>query len=150
MIRVDTRFLGVLECPEESVVSFPAGLPPFTDQEFVVIAKENSPFFFLQSVSTAGLCFIMLPVHAADPDYRLKLEPHDAESLGLACESPELGGDLAGFTLITIPEQGPMTANLAAPVLINTAKNVGVQAVRSDSTYSHTHPIDGGGEVARC
>ncbi|HZT40123.1 MAG TPA: flagellar assembly protein FliW [Bryobacteraceae bacterium] len=144
MIQVQTRFLGVVECPEESVITFPAAIPPFPDQMYVVIAKEGSPYFFLQSVTTPDLCFITLPVQTLDPNYRLALEPRDVEMLGLP--SPESQRDLTRLTILTIPERGAMTANLAAPIIINPSRQVGVQAVRSDGVYSHAHPIGAGVE----
>ena len=140
MIQIHTRFLGLVQCPEESVISFPAAIPPFPDQSFVLISKEDSPFFFLQSVTTPDLCFITLPVQAVDPGYTLRLEPQDAEALGLVTREPR--EELTRLTILTIPEQGAMTANLTAPVVINPSRKIGVQAVRSDKTYSHAHPLE--------
>jgi flagellar assembly factor FliW len=140
MIQIHTRFLGVVQCAEESVISFPSAIPPFPDQSFILISKDDSPFFFLQSVTTPDLCFITLPVQSVDPNYTLRLEPHDAEALGL--NAHESRDDLTRLTILTIPEQGAMTANLTAPVVINPSRNIGVQAVRSDRTYSHAHPLE--------
>ncbi len=142
MIQIHTRLLGVVECPKESVITFRTGIPPFPDQAYVVIAKEGSPYFFLQSVTTPDLCFITLPVNAVYPNYRFALEPQDAEILGLT--SPESQQELTRLTILTIPERGAMTANLAAPVIINPSRQIGVQAVRSDGAYSHEHPLDTG------
>jgi flagellar assembly factor FliW len=141
-IDVATRFLGIQQCAHESVVTFPLGIPPFFDQQsFVVIPKQNSPFLFLQSVQKSDLCFIVLPLQIVDPEYRVCIEPEDAETLRLDAGTQQGLRDLVGLVILTIPEEGPMLANLAAPVLINTAKKIGVQAVRTDLTYSHAHPL---------
>jgi flagellar assembly factor FliW len=142
MIQLATRFFGMLECPEESMITFPSGIPPFVDQQaFVVISSEDSPLVFLQSATTPELCFITVPMLALDPAYQMKMEPFDQEALGLDREqnSPD---NLKCLTILTIPEQGPITANLAAPIIINPARNVAVQAVRSDRCYSHAHPLE--------
>ncbi len=140
MIQVNTRYFGPLECPDESVVTFPSGIPPFYEHKtFVVISKEGSPVTFLQSTATPELCFITAPIQAVDPAYRVKVEPLDLETLQV--EPSGIGG-LTCLAILTVPEQGPTTANLAAPVLINPARNIAVQAIRSDRDYSHAHPLE--------
>ncbi len=74
-----------------------------------------------------------------DPAYRVKVEPLDLETLQV--EPSGIGG-LTCLAILTVPEQGPTTANLAAPVLINPARNIAVQAIRSDRDYSHAHPLE--------
>ena len=142
MIRIGTRFLGTFECPEESIISFPLGIPPFLDQQaFVVISSEESPIIFLQSATTPELCFITVLAQIADPTYQARIERFDLETLQL---DPALDctDQLKCLTILTIPEQGPATANLAAPIVINPARNIAVQAVRSDRAYSHVHPLE--------
>jgi flagellar assembly factor FliW len=142
MIQLATRFFGVLECPEESVITFPSGIPPFVDQQtFVIISSDDSPVVFLQSVTRPQLCFITVPVQAVDPAYHVKIEPFDLEALGL--DGEQGGTDTWKYlTILTIPEQGPTTVNLAAPIVINPARNIGVQAVRSDRRYSHAQLLE--------
>ncbi|HVT79056.1 MAG TPA: flagellar assembly protein FliW [Phycisphaerae bacterium] len=142
MMQITTRFFGALECPEEAIIRFPSGIPPFSDQQaFVVVSDENSPLVFLQSVAAPELCFITVPLQTIDPAYQLQVEPFDLQALAL--EAPPCGMDgLTCLTILTIPEQGPTTANLAAPIVINPVTKVGVQAVRSDRTYSHAYPLE--------
>jgi flagellar assembly factor FliW len=45
------------------------------------------------------------------------------------------------LAILTVPKEGPVTANLLAPVVVNLATRVAVQAVRADTMYSHRHPI---------
>jgi flagellar assembly factor FliW len=45
------------------------------------------------------------------------------------------------LALLSIADGGRMTANLLAPIVINLADRVAVQAVRSDLKYSHQHPV---------
>ena len=65
----------------------------------------------------------------------------DLEALGL--DGEQGGTDTWKYlTILTIPEQGPTTVNLAAPIVINPARNIGVQAVRSDRRYSHAQLLE--------
>jgi flagellar assembly factor FliW len=50
-------------------------------------------------------------------------------------------GDVVCLALLSAAENGPLTANLLAPVVINLAAGRAVQAVRSDRAYSHKHPL---------
>ena len=71
MIQIATRFFGALECPEDAIIHFPSGVPPFSDQQaFVIVSQGDSPFVFLQSVAAPELCFITVPVQSIDPAYR--------------------------------------------------------------------------------
>lgn len=142
MMQLATRFFGALECSEESLVTFPSGIPPFVDQQkFVVISSEDSPVVFLQSATTPELCFLTVPIQILDPGYRVQIEPFDREALQLDAE-PGGADQLTYLAILTIPEQGSPSANLAAPVVINAARHIAVQAVRSDRVYSHAQPLE--------
>ena len=140
MIQITTRFFGTLECPEEALIHFPSGIPPFSDQQrFVIVSEEESALVFLQSAVTPELCLITVPIQIIDPAYRLKVEPFDLQALKLEEHPAGLAG-LTCLAVLTIPEQGSATANLAAPILINPAHNIGVQAIRADRTYCRSVP----------
>ena len=141
VIQLATRFFGALECSEESTITFPSGIPPFADQKFVVISSEDTPVVFLQSATTPELCFLTVPMQTLDPEYRVQMERFDREALQLDVE-PGTAEQLTCLAILTIPERGSPTANLAAPVVINPTRNIGVQAVRSDRAYSHAHPVE--------
>jgi len=78
----------------------------------------------------------LLPVALIDPEYKLALSPEDRETIG-ATE----GSRLLCLAVITAGEDSPPTANLLAPVVINLDNGRAVQAVRSDSVYSHKKAI---------
>ena len=72
------------------------------------------------------------------PDYEFRLEDDVLESLAL--ENQE---DLLLYTLLTIPGNDfrGMTANLLAPIVINSRTNEGRQIVLDKSAYKTKHRL---------
>ncbi len=142
MPRVHPGQFGDLDYEEESCVLFPRGLPGFEQcRRFVLLEPpELAPLVQMQSLEIPDLCFLALPARSVAPDYDVALTPEDFLTLGSA--RPTL--DLA---LLSVGVEGTVTANLLAPVVINLATRVAVQAVRGDFQYSHQHPV---GEVSPC
>jgi flagellar assembly factor FliW len=144
MPSIRTRFFGVVECAPEDVISFPAGIPPFAGStQFVLMSDERKrPLLFLQSVDEEHLCFITIPIRVLDTDYQFAVEPHDLQAVQWHEERQPSFDDLVCLGILTVPETGSVTANLLAPVLINSAAQLGVQAVRADNLYMHAHALD--------
>jgi flagellar assembly factor FliW len=116
-------------------LEFPHGIPAFeAEKSFRLIARD--PLLFLESETTPGLSFLLLPVTLIEPGYKLALSPEDREAIGAS-----VGSSLLCLAVITAAEDLPPTANLLAPVVVNLATGQAVQAVRSDSVYSHKKVI---------
>lgn len=114
-------------------LEFPNGIPAFETQKRFRLA-DRDPLVFLESETTPGLSFLLLPVTLIDPEYRLAMAAADRHSIRATSKSR-----LAVYAVITAVENLPPTANLLAPVVVNLDNGLGVQAVRSDSVYSHKH-----------
>ncbi len=57
------------------------GLPAFeSEKRFRLIDRE--PLLFLESETTEGLSFLLLPVTMIDPQYKLAISEDDRETLG--------------------------------------------------------------------
>ena len=140
MRKIDTLRFGAIEIDEEKIVRFAAGIPAFEDEhEFVIIPyDEESPYVFLQSVTTPDLAFLMAIPFIFFPDYEFRLEDDVLESLAL-----ERQEDLLLYTLLTIPGKDirEMTANLLAPIVINSRTNEGCQIVLDKSGYCTKHKL---------
>lgn len=138
-----TKYFGPAEYDEQDVVCFPVGLPGFEEERrFLPLnLPGHEPLIFLQSLATADLCFVTLPVLAAQPDYRLDVAEQDLETIGLDPKrQPKIGTEALCLTVLTIAEN-ETTANLLAPLLINLKNRDAVQAVAAGLQYSHRHPI---------
>ena len=140
MRKITTTRFGEIEEDESKIVHFAAGLPAFEDEhEFIIIPyDEESPYVFLQSAVTPDLAFLMAIPFIFFPDYEFRLEDDVLESLAL-----ERQEDLLLYTLLTIPGKDirEMTANLLAPIVINSRTNEGRQIVLDKSSYRTKHKL---------
>jgi flagellar assembly factor FliW len=136
---LETTHFGKLSYETDSELEFPVGLPGFDDRKRFVAVRfvENDPLIYLQSIEDPALCFITMPILAADPQYRLKLTGEDLGYLGLnSARQPRIGDDVLCLTVLSIRESGP-TANLLAPIVVNLRNRKAVQAVAPESHYPH-------------
>jgi len=151
MPSIQTDKLGTVDYDEEQVVRFPGGIPPFADEHnFVLLAREEAgPVLFLQSLERRDLAFVTLPVQSIDPDYHLDAPPEQLEVIGLSgARPPVIGVDVLCLAIITLAE--PPTANLLAPVVVNLANRLAVQAIQAGTGYAHQHPLEEKGKQERC
>ena len=140
MRKIKTTRFGEIEEDEGKIVRFAAGLPAFEDEhEFIIVPyDEESPYVFLQSATTPDLAFLMTIPFNFFPDSAFRLDDDVLKSLAL--ESQE---DLLLYTLLTIPGSDirEMTANLLAPIVINSRTNEGRQVVLDKSSYCTKHKL---------
>ena len=158
MPRLQTKCFGEMEYDPSAVFEFPHGVPGFeSEHAFLFLERPGThPLMFMQSISTREVCFILLPILAVDPHYKLRLSADEKDALRLPrTRQPRLGKDILCAALVCAAnESRPQpTANLQAPILVNLKERVGMQAILSNSGYSHQHPLvptDGPGEMALC
>ena len=144
MPHILTKYFGSIEYQEADVVRFPCGLPAFEQEtEFVLLEPPSSaPMVFLQSLPQSSLCFLALSILSIAPDYSLAVTAEDLQSLQLEPgRQPRIGDEVACLALIAVAENGRITANLLAPIVINRLNQRAVQAIRIDSSYSHQHQV---------
>jgi len=140
MPLIETKYFGTMSYEDESVFDFPYGLPAFEEEKrfvFIEIA-EYAPLVFLQSLTRPSLCFLALPVLSVDPDYRLELCSEDRAALELEGQSE---GEILALALLSLHDGFPATANLMAPIVVDTRMRRALQAIRMDRRYSHQHPL---------
>jgi flagellar assembly factor FliW len=143
MAILQTVNFGPVFFDEESVLEFPRGLPGFEERRRFLPVQNPlaAPIVFLQSVECADLCFTTLPVLVVDPQYRLHVQGEDLEKIGLPADRlPRLGEDVLCLAVLSIRETGT-TANLLAPVVVNLNNRKAVQAVATESEYSHQQAL---------
>ena len=137
---IKTSRFGVLEIDESRIIHFPEGLLGFPEQRRYVILehKPGSPFYWLQSIDSPELAFVMANPLLIKEDYLEVL----AEKEKPLFES-ESGGDIAVFSLVTIPQGNVerMTVNLIGPLVIDVDAKTGKQVILSESGYDYRHPL---------
>ena len=140
MRKVNTLRFGDVEVAEDKVVHFADGIPAFEDEhEFVIVPyDEESPYVFLQSLTTPDLAFLMTVPFIFFPEYEFELDDENQGKLELTSQE-----DMLIYTLITVNggKVRDMTANLMAPVVINTANMQARQIVLDRSSYTTKHRL---------
>ncbi len=139
---IESRF-GTLAVAAHNSVAFPHGLLGFGEYRRYALAELADPrypqFRVLQCLDNHELAFLVVALEPASGI----VDPAD-----LAAACAKLGfseGDLAVLLIVTIrrtPDQGPhVSANLRAPLLIDTARRIGVQYVLPSESYPVRYPI---------
>ncbi len=139
-MKLETKHFGEIEISADEVIAFPRGLIAFEDKKsFVLIDNEDEklPFSWLQSVDDPALCFVVMNPFVFKKDYEFDI-PQDAVS-ELEIKAAE---DVCVLAILVIPEDvGKMTANLLAPLVINTRNRKGKQIILDDKRYTTRHLV---------
>lgn len=138
MRKVNTVRFGEIEVDEAKILHFKEGIPAFENEhEFVLIPFEaDSPFSFMQSLASPDLAFLVTAPFIFFPDYSFEIDDDIMTELDITEEE-----DLKIYSILTIPngEIKKMTANLMAPVIINSKNMKSKQVVLDKSPYQTRH-----------
>jgi len=141
-LKIKTTRFGTITIEEEKIISMPFGMLGFPDvRRFVMLQhKEDSPFFWYQSVDDPILAFVIMSPFLFKPDYNVDVENVLKE---LSWNEEEKQNNLELYVVVNIPKGAPdkMTANLIGPILMNNKIHQAVQMVISDSPYTHKFPL---------
>ena len=138
-MQINTVRFGQIEVDESKLISFEEGIPGLEEyKRYALLQFEDSyPIIWLQSVDEGGICLPVLDTFVVINDYVFDIEDSDVKELEL--KGPE---DLHVVSVLVIPDEiKGMTANLAAPIIINTVLGKAKQIVLSGSTYNVRTPI---------
>ena len=141
-MKIKTTRFGTITIEEEKIITMPFGMLGFPDVKRYVILqhKENSPFFWYQSVDDPALAFVIMSPFLFKPDYDVDVEKVLKE---MSWNEEEKQDNLELYVVVNIPKGAPekMTANFIGPILINNKIHQAVQMVISDSPYTHKFPL---------
>ncbi len=140
MRKVKTNRFGDIEIDDSRVVHFKDGIPAFEDEhEFVILPyDEDSPYYFMQSLKSPELAFVLTVPFLFFPDYAIEIDDDTVKKLEIQNqEKVEL------YSLLTIPNGSVryMTANLLAPIVINGENMQAKQIVMDKSNYKTKHRL---------
>ncbi|WP_203363290.1 flagellar assembly protein FliW [Bacillus sp. REN10] len=136
---IETKYHGQVEINQEDVWTFNQGIPGFADEkQFTLLAfPDNDVFFVLQSTSTPELGFVVTNPFAFFPEYDIQLDEAVVEALQL-----EKAEEAAVYTILTVKEPFEQTtANLQAPIILNTTNKQAKQVILNDNRYHIRHSI---------
>lgn len=138
-MNIKTTRFGQLEVNPNDVITFSEGLLGFENLKkyFVVDPGDSTLILWLQSTEDEKVAFPIIEPKIFKPDYIAKLLPADLNGLELeTLQTAKL------YSILTIPANvTEMSANLKAPVVVNSAKKVGKQIVLQDSKLSVKHEM---------
>ena len=140
MRKVYTSRLGEIEVDEQKIVRFKNGIPAFEDEhEFIILPyEEESPYYFMQSLTTPDLAFLLTIPFLFFPDYSFELDDESIKELDIQNQE-----NVFYYSMVTIPNGSIryMTANLVAPIVLNGANMQAKQVVLEKSNYTTKHRL---------
>lgn len=141
-MKIETTRFGSIDIEEEKIIGMPFGMLGFPDKKrFVILQhKENSPFFWYQSVDDPILAFVIMSPFLFKPDYEVDMDDVLKE---MSWNEESERNNLQLYVVVNIPKGSPdkMTANLIGPILIDNNTRQAVQLVISNSPYTHKFPL---------
>jgi len=148
-MKIKSSLLGEQVIDPNSIINFPNGIPGFEDQtRFKLFHQENNPIiFWLQSLDDELLTFSVASPALFNINYNLTLS--DKEEQILALDNAE---DIVVLILLhkdedsQSPQQPTIKGSIKAPLIINSAKRIGLQKVLSNVEQSITL-VETGNEI---
>ncbi|MBU8849086.1 MAG: flagellar assembly protein FliW [Desulfobacterales bacterium] len=138
-MKISTTRFGDIDIDESGVIHMKEGLLGFEHLKKykLFIQDEKIPFWWLQSVEDGSIAFVVINSLGVKPDYEPVIS--EAEVKLLEIESLE---DTVLLSVVTI-RYNPLkvTANLRAPIVVNTKKMLAKQLVLVDSDYPVQYPV---------
>jgi flagellar assembly factor FliW len=140
-VRITTTRFGTISVKKDKIIEMPSGMLGFPDaRRFVLFRhRENSPFFWYQSVDYPSLAFVITNPFFFMPEYSVEA---DETAKSMAWDDVE-EKDLELYVVANIPKGEPdkITVNMIGPLLINMKKRQAVQMVIPNSPYTHKYPL---------
>ena len=128
---------------DESIVTFPEGLPGLDDcKRFVILRPEGiEPILLFQYVEDENLSLPVIPVSAVRDDYQFQISSGDRELLGFP-DGLDISETALCLAVLVLPgEDLPPNCNLFAPIVVNVATRKAKQVLQLDSDYPTAFPL---------
>ncbi|MGG0464186.1 flagellar assembly protein FliW [Priestia aryabhattai] len=138
-MKISTSYHGDIEIDNQQTLTFNQGIPGFLEEtEFVILPlPEAEAFQVLQSIQTKELAFVITDPFQFFLDYDFQLEPQEIEKLQL-----QQVEDAVVYVLLTMSDSvEKITANLQAPVIINTKQQLAKQVILMNTAYETKHRL---------
>ena len=138
METINTR-IGEISFSEENIIYFPWGIIGFPESKrfLLVDGAREKDFKWLQSIDEPDLTFVTTNPYSFLKDYN----PNFPESIFVDLEIEDSNNILL-LNIVKIPENPrEMTANLMAPIIVNTPLRKARQIILDDDKYNTKHYI---------
>ena len=142
MQKIKTFRFGEVGVDDKKIITFPDGIIGFPDlKKFVLLHDQAADALrYLQSIDDPDFALTVVDPLTICDSYLPTVTEEQVACLGDLLTEEEL----LVFVTITIPEKiEDMSANLQAPIIINTLNNWAVQVILDDESYKVKTPIYG-------
>ncbi|MEO7361277.1 MAG: flagellar assembly protein FliW [Gemmatimonadaceae bacterium] len=139
-VAVDSLVLGQVQVPVTSVFYFANGLHGFeTHFEFALVPAAREGLFWLQSLTSRDVVFLLIDPFVAVPGFEVDLGV--TESAQLKLDNPM---DVLVFAIVTLPagNVGSPTANFRGPIVLNARARVASQIMSAVPGHEVRTPVD--------
>lgn len=136
MIIQTSRF-GQLDVDQDRLITFDGGILGFPNLRRYALVQtgEGSGFYWLQSVDTADLAFVVCDPRLFVAEYHVPVKLEDLECIELS------DPDHAQVFVIVNKVGDLLTGNFQGPLVVNVTNRRAKQLVLSDKRYSTRHPL---------
>ena len=136
---IQTKYHGEIEINKDEILHFEKGIPGFLDEkEFIILPlSDDQTFSIMQSLTTPYVAFVIASPFHFFQDYEFKLEDSIVEELDIKAEK-----DVLVFLILSVGEPfEKTTANLQAPIIMNSSNHKAKQVILNDGRYKTKHSI---------
>lgn len=140
LVALDSLVLGQVSVPATSVFHFANGLHGFeTFTEFALVPAARQGLFWLQSLVSRDVVFLLVDPFLASPGYEVDLGATERAMLQLTDSS-----DVLVFAIVTLPagEGSAPTANFRGPIVLNSRVRVAGQVMSAVPGHEVRTPIN--------
>lgn len=152
-MHIETRRFGTLEIDDDAAFAVSSGIPGFPEMRHVALLgagtiagdthegtdddeNQEHAMYWLQDLDDGDLSFLCIVPWVAFPDYDIEI---DERTLGIADET-----DIRVLSLVTTRREdgaAHLTANLRAPLVVDTKARRLQQVILSDSRWPIRAPF---------
>lgn len=126
---------------EKEIITFPKGLPGFEAyKKFELAEEKDSPIAYLNSSADKDIGFVLFKPHVTFADYLTKVELDEEETEILQVKEDDQV-DVWLILTLCLSDMAKTTANLRAPIIVNSRTQKGIQLILGDEKYSSRHPL---------
>lgn len=134
-MKMKTTRFGEFEIDESRIIAFPLGIPGFPDAKRFVLLEYKEHIQWLQAVDDPELAFIVTDPFSFFPEFSFTVDDETEKFLDV--DDPS---GIVVLVLLTVGSEG-VTANLRAPIVINSARYKGTQVLLEDERYAFKTPF---------
>jgi flagellar assembly factor FliW len=127
-MKIETSRFGSVAMEADDILLFPHGVASFEHlRHFVILADaDNDAVGWLQSVSDAQTALAVVSPRRFVADYQVRVAASELAALQLA------GPDRTFVLAVVSKQEGRLTINLRAPIVINLDRRLGRQVITKD------------------